>query len=41
MPAEDLQRCWSVITTLQDRLDEVVARRKAAFGPPPGSAPQV
>jgi DNA-binding MarR family transcriptional regulator len=39
VPAEDLQRCWSVITTLQDRLEEVVARRKAAFGPPPGPGP--
>jgi len=39
VPAEDLQRCWSVITTLQDRLEEVVAQRKAAFGPPPGPGP--
>jgi DNA-binding MarR family transcriptional regulator len=39
VPAEDLQRCWSVITTLQDRLEEVVARRKATFGPPPGPSP--
>jgi DNA-binding MarR family transcriptional regulator len=36
VPKEDLERCWSVITTLQERLDEVVARRKAAFGAPPG-----
>ena len=39
LPGEDLQRCWSVITTLQDRLDGVVADRKAAFGPPPGPGP--
>jgi DNA-binding MarR family transcriptional regulator len=36
---DDLARCWTVITTIQDRLDEVVARRKAAFGPPPGPGP--
>jgi DNA-binding MarR family transcriptional regulator len=39
LPPEDLRRCWSVISTLQQRLDGVVASRKAAFGPPPGSAP--
>ena len=38
---DDLARCWTVITTIQDRLDEVVARRKAAFGPPPGPSPAV
>jgi DNA-binding MarR family transcriptional regulator len=32
---EDLRGCWSVISTLQDRLDDVVARRKEAFGAPP------
>jgi DNA-binding MarR family transcriptional regulator len=37
---DDLRRCWAVITTLHDRLDDVVARRKAAFGPPPGPSPQ-
>jgi DNA-binding MarR family transcriptional regulator len=37
---DDLERCWSVITTLHDRLDDVVSRRKAAFGPPPGPSPQ-
>jgi DNA-binding MarR family transcriptional regulator len=40
LPPDDLSRCWSVITTLQGRLDEVVARRKAAFGPPPGAGPR-
>jgi DNA-binding MarR family transcriptional regulator len=39
LPPEDLRRCWSVISTLQQRLDGVVASRKAAFGPPPGPAP--
>ena len=33
VPAEDLQRCWSVITTLEGRLEEVVARRKARLRP--------
>jgi len=37
---DDLRRCWSVIGTLQNRLDDVVARRKAAFGPPPGPGPR-
>lgn len=39
VPAEDLERCWSVISTIEQRLDDVVARRKAAFGPPPGPRP--
>lgn len=34
----DLSRCWSVLTTVQDRLGEVVARRMAAV-PPPGPRP--
>jgi DNA-binding MarR family transcriptional regulator len=39
-PPDDLARCWTVITTIEDRLDEVVARRRAAFGPPPGPGPR-
>ena len=39
VPAEDLERCWSVISTIEQRLDDVVARRKAAFGPSPGPRP--
>ncbi len=37
IPAEDLASCRSVLTTLQERLGDVVARRVAA-GPPPGLA---
>lgn len=36
---DDLARCWSVITTIERRLDDVVARRKSASGPPPGPGP--
>lgn len=31
LPAEDLARCSAVIGTLEDRLDEAVARRVAAY----------
>jgi DNA-binding MarR family transcriptional regulator len=36
LPADDLARCWSVITTIQTRLGDVVDRRMATAGPPPG-----
>jgi DNA-binding MarR family transcriptional regulator len=39
VPPEDLERCWSVISTIEQRLDDVVATRKAAYGPPPGPNP--
>jgi DNA-binding MarR family transcriptional regulator len=38
VPPADLARCWSVITTIQDRLGDVVATRMAAT-PPPGPRP--
>jgi DNA-binding MarR family transcriptional regulator len=40
LPPADLERCWSVISTIEQRLDDVVAHRKAAFGPPPGPVPR-
>jgi len=40
LPADDLARCWAVITTLEERLDDVVSKRVAAFGPASGSRPQ-
>jgi hypothetical protein len=36
---DDLRQCLTVITTVHDRLDDVVASRKAAFGSPPGPGP--
>jgi DNA-binding MarR family transcriptional regulator len=39
VPPDDLERCWSVISTIERRLDEVVASRQAAYGPPPGPNP--
>ena len=39
LPQDDLARCRAVITTLQERLDDVVSKRVAAFGPAPGSRP--
>jgi DNA-binding MarR family transcriptional regulator len=36
IPPADLASCWSVITTVQQRLGDVAARRMAAT-PPPGS----
>jgi DNA-binding MarR family transcriptional regulator len=38
LSSDDLARCWSVLTTVQDRLGDVVARRMAAT-PPPGPRP--
>jgi len=35
LPADDLARCWSVLTTIQARLGDVVATRRAAA--PPGA----
>ena len=40
VPADDLERCWSVISTIERRLDDVVAQRKAAFGTPSGPDPR-
>jgi DNA-binding MarR family transcriptional regulator len=40
VPPDDLARCWSVISTIEQRLDDVVARRKAAFGTPPRPDPR-
>jgi DNA-binding MarR family transcriptional regulator len=40
LPEDDLARCRSVISTLEERLDDVVSERAAAFGPPPGPGPQ-
>jgi DNA-binding MarR family transcriptional regulator len=37
VPPDDLERCWSVISTIERRLDEVVATRQAMFSPSPGS----
>jgi DNA-binding MarR family transcriptional regulator len=36
---EDLARCRAVITALEERLDDVVSKRVAAFGPPSGPGP--
>lgn len=36
----DLARCRAVITTLEDRLEETVAKRVAAFGPANGARPE-
>jgi DNA-binding MarR family transcriptional regulator len=40
VPADDLERCWSVISTIERRLDDVVAQRKAAFGTPAAPGPR-
>jgi DNA-binding MarR family transcriptional regulator len=40
LPPDDLARCRAVIATLEERLDDVVTRRVAAFGPASGSRPQ-
>jgi DNA-binding MarR family transcriptional regulator len=40
LPADDLARCRAVITTLEERLDDVVSKRVAAFGPTSGPRPQ-
>jgi DNA-binding MarR family transcriptional regulator len=40
LPADDLARCRAVITTLEERLDDVVSKRVAAFGPASGPRPQ-
>lgn len=37
---DDLARCSAVITTLEERLDDVVSQRVAAFGPASGTRPQ-
>jgi DNA-binding MarR family transcriptional regulator len=39
IPEEDLETTRRVMTTLEDRLDAVVAEKSAAFGPPVGSGP--
>jgi DNA-binding MarR family transcriptional regulator len=39
VPPEDLARCRAVINTLEDRLDDAVSKRVAAFGPAPGPRP--
>jgi len=36
LPADDLARCWSVLSTIQSRLGDIVAQRMATAGPPPG-----
>jgi DNA-binding MarR family transcriptional regulator len=38
LPSEDLERCWSVLTTFQNRLGSVVADQVEAT-PPPGPRP--
>jgi DNA-binding MarR family transcriptional regulator len=40
LPADDLARCRAVITTLEERLDDVVSKQVAAFGPGSGPRPQ-
>ncbi len=40
LPPDDLARCRAVIGTLEDRLDDVVFARVAAFGPPTGPGPR-
>jgi DNA-binding MarR family transcriptional regulator len=40
LPEDDLARCRAVITTLEERLDHVVSKRVAAFGPASGLRPQ-
>lgn len=39
LPEGDLARCRAVITTLESRLDDVVAKRVAEFGPATGPGP--
>ena len=39
LPEDDLARCRAVITTLEERLDNVASRRIAAFGQAPGPRP--
>ncbi len=40
LPDDDLARCRAVITTLEERLDDVVSKRVAAFGPASGPRPR-
>lgn len=40
IPQEDLATVRRVMTTLEDRLDSVIADRTAAFGPGTGSGPE-
>jgi DNA-binding MarR family transcriptional regulator len=40
LPDDDLARCRTVITTLEDRLDDVVSKRVAAYGPASSPGPQ-
>jgi DNA-binding MarR family transcriptional regulator len=40
LPPDDLARCRSIIATLEERLDDVVFARVAAFGPPSGPGPR-
>jgi DNA-binding MarR family transcriptional regulator len=40
IPQEDLATVRRVMTTLEDRLDQVIADRVAAYGPPPGPGPR-
>lgn len=39
-PEDDLARCRAVITALEERLDDVVSERVAAFGAPSGPGPE-
>ena len=40
LPEDDLVSCRSVIGALEERLDDAVTKRVAAFGPAPGPGPQ-
>jgi DNA-binding MarR family transcriptional regulator len=40
LPQEDLARCRAVISTLEERLDDAVSKRVAAFRPATGPRPQ-
>ena len=40
LPEDDLARCRSVIGALEERLDDVVSKRIAIFGPASGPGPQ-
>lgn len=40
VPPEDLASCWSVLSTIQQRLGDMVARRIAATEPPKHPRPQ-
>jgi hypothetical protein len=40
LPADDLARCRAVITAIEERLDDVVSSRVAAYGPASGPGPE-